>query len=244
MERLTAIGQRTAEIARQELVLLAITVLMAGSLWAFIWISEEVAEGDTHGIDEAILLSLRTPGDDSDPLGPGWVEELGRDATALGGVGVLTFITLASVVFLILSGKHRAAIFVAAAIASGTLVSVALKLGFGRPRPDLVPHGSIVNSASFPSGHSMLSALVYLTLGALLARLQPKRRLKAYVILLSLLVTVGVGISRVYLGVHWPTDVLAGWAAGAAWAMLCWILVLWLQRHHQVEPTTDQLEDP
>lgn len=244
MERLTAIGRRTAEIAKQELVLLAITVLMAGSLWAFIWISEEVSEGDTHGIDEAILLSLRTPGDHSDPLGPGWVEELGRDVTALGGVGVLTFITLASVVFLILSGKHRAAMFVAAAIASGVLVSVALKSGFDRPRPGLVPHGSIVNSASFPSGHSMMSALVYLTLGALLARLQPKRRLKAYVILLSLLVTVAVGISRVYLGVHWPTDVLAGWAAGAAWAMLCWILVLWLQRHHQVEPTTDQLEDP
>lgn len=244
MERLTAIGRRTAEIAKQELVLLAITVLMAGSLWAFIWISEEVSEGDTHGIDEAILLSLRTPGDHSDPLGPGWVEELGRDVTALGGVGVLTFITLASVVFLILSGKHRAAMFVAAAIASGVLVSVALKSGFDRPRPGLVPHGSIVNSASFPSGHSMMSALVYLTLGALLARLQPKRRLKAYVILLSLLVTVAVGISRVYLGVHWPTDVLAGWAAGAAWAMLCWILVLWLQRHHQVEPTTGQLEDP
>jgi len=242
METLTLLGRRAIEPARQELILLTITVLMAGCLWAFIWISEEVMEGDTHAIDEAILLSLRNPGDRSDPLGPGWVEELGRDATALGGVGVLTFITLASIVFLILSGKHRAAIFVAAAIASGIALSMLLKWGFDRPRPDLVPHGSIVYSTSFPSGHSMMSALVYLTLGALLARMQPKRRLKVYVILLSVLVTVAVGISRVYLGVHWPTDVLAGWAAGAAWAMLCWSVVLWLQRHRQVESTPDQLE--
>lgn len=244
MKSLAAIGRQTAEIAKQELALLAVTLLMAGSLWAFIWISGEVVEGDTHAIDEAILLSLRTPGDRSDPLGPGWVEELGRDATALGGVGVLTFITLASVVFLMLSGKRRAAIFLAVAIASGIALSVALKSGFDRPRPDLVPHGSIVYTASFPSGHSMMSALVYLTLGALLARMQPKRRLKVYVLLLALLVTVAVGVSRVYLGVHWPTDVLAGWAAGATWAMLCWIVVLWLQRNRQVESSSDQPENP
>src|SRR3546814_8203681 len=103
-----------------------------------------------------------------------------------------------------------------------------------RPRPDLVPHGTVVVSASFPSGHSMLSAAVYLTLGAVLARVQPSRALKAYVIGLAVLVTLAVGTSRVYLGVHWPTDVLAGWAAGATWAMLCWTVVLWLQRHRKV----------
>jgi len=229
---------------RHELRLLVATILMAASLWGFVEIAEEVTEGETHAIDETVLLALRAPGDRSDPLGPGWVEELGRDATALGGVGVLTFITLASVVFLVLSGKHRAALYVAAAVASGIALSFALKSGFDRPRPELVPHGSIVYTASFPSGHSMMSAVVYLTLGALLARMQPKRRLKVYILLLALLLTIVVGVSRVYLGVHWPTDVLAGWAAGATWALLCWIVVLWLQRHHQVEATPDQQETP
>ena len=235
MSSLPVIARQTLALARRELLLLVVMVLLAGSLWAFIGISEEVVEGDTHAVDEAILLALRTPGDRSDPLGPGWVEELGRDATALGGVGVLTLITLASVSFLLLKRQHRAALFVAAAIASGIALSFALKSGFDRPRPGLVPHGSIVYTASFPSGHSMMAALVYLTLGALLARLQPQRRLKAFVLLLAVLVTVAVGVSRVYLGVHWPTDVLAGWAAGAAWAMACWLAALWLQRHRQVE---------
>ena len=235
MSSLPVIARQTLALARRELLLLVVMVLLAGSLWAFIGISEEVVEGDTHAVDEAILLALRTPGDRSDPLGPGWVEELGRDATALGGVGVLTLITLASVSFLLLKRQHRAALFVAAAIASGIALSFALKSGFDRPRPELVPHGSIVYTASFPSGHSMMAALVYLTLGALLARLQPQRRLKAFVLLLAVLVTVAVGVSRVYLGVHWPTDVLAGWAAGAAWAMACWLAALWLQRHRQVE---------
>ena len=196
-EKLAAIDRR------HELRLLVATILMAASLWGFVEIAEEVTEGETHAVDEAVLLALRAPGDRSDPLGPGWVEELGRDATALGGVGVLTFITLASVVFLVLSGKHRAALYVAAAIAGGIALSFALKSGFDRPRPELVPHGSIVYTASFPSGHSMMSAVVYLTLGALLARMQPKRRLKVYILLLALLLTIVVGVSRMPARI-WP----------------------------------------
>ena len=238
--QLTEIVKGSAGVAKKELALVAVMALLAGSLWAFIGISDEVLEGDTHAIDESILLSLRTPGDRSDPVGPAWVEELGRDATALGGVGILTFITIASVIYLMLRGKSRAALFVAIAIASGIVLSSALKLGFERPRPDLVPHGSAVYTRSFPSGHSMMSALVYLTLGVLLARLQPERRLKVYVLLLAILVTVAVGVSRVYLGVHWPTDVLAGWAAGGAWAMVSWGAVLWLQRRRKVEPSADE----
>ncbi len=239
MPSFRAFGRQTLALARRELLLLVVVALLAGSLWAFIGVADEVVEGDTHAVDEAILLALRTPGDRSDPLGPGWVEELGRDATALGGVGVLTLITLASVAFLLLKRQRRAALFVAAAIASGIALSFALKSGFDRPRPDLVPHGSLVYTASFPSGHSMMAALVYLTLGALLARLQPQRRLKAFVLLLAVLLTVAVGVSRVYLGVHWPTDVLAGWAAGAAWATACWLVALWLQRRRTVESAED-----
>lgn len=231
----TSLARRTVTLARQELGLLALIALVGGALWAFMELADEVLEGETRAIDEAVLLALRTPGDPADPLGPGWLEEIGRDATALGGLGVLTFIAVVAVIYLIMARKGRAAVFVAASIAGGITVSLVLKAGFDRPRPDLVPHGSIVYTTSFPSGHSMMSALVYLTLGALLARLQPERRLKVFVIGVAIVVTFAVGVSRVYLGVHWPTDVLAGWAAGAAWAMLSWAIVLWLQRHRQVE---------
>lgn len=84
--------------------------------------------------------------------------------------------------------------------------------------------------SSFPSGHSKLSAVTYLTLGGLLARMHPQPWVKTYLLLLATLLTFLVGVSRVYPGVHWPTDVLAGWAAGAAWALLCWLFAGWLQQ--------------
>lgn len=228
-------------LARRELPLLMIILVIAGGMWVFVAISEEVVEGDTHAVDEAVMLALRSPADRADPLGPSWVEELARDATAFGSVGVVTFITLATAIFLSLQGKGRAAVFVVIAVASGTALSFALKSGFDRPRPDLVSHATAVFTTSFPSAHAMMSAVAYLTLGTLLARMQERRRLKIYVIVLAILMTVAVGVSRVYLGVHWPTDVLAGWAAGASWAMLCWTVALWLQRSRRVEPT---LGDP
>ena len=223
--------------ARGEVSLVIAVLVIAGGLWAFISVSEEVIEGDTHAFDKAVLLALRNPEDRSDPIGPSWAEELGRDATSFGGVGVLTYITVAAVLYLVLRDKWRAALFVSVAVAGGIALSFLLKAGFDRPRPDLVPHGAVVQTASYPSAHSMASAVVFLTLGTLLARLHQRRRLKAYIIGLAVLTALLVGASRVYLGVHWPTDVLAGWAAGAAWAMLCWALVLWLQRHRRIERT-------
>jgi undecaprenyl-diphosphatase len=100
---------------------------------------------------------------------------------------------------------------------------------FLRPRPDLVAHYSIVHTSSFPSGHSMMAAIAYLTAGALIARAEPKRRVKTFVMTLAVLLTVLTGISRVYLGVHWPSDVVAGWLAGAGWAAVCWSLAGFLQ---------------
>lgn len=220
---------------RREFAMLAALALAAGAIWGFAELASEVIEGDTHAFDEAILLALRSPTDLSDPIGPGWLEELMRDVTALGGMGVLTFITLAVAVFLALERKVHAALFVLLAVGGGMLLSTLLKMGFDRPRPDLVPHGAEVYTASFPSGHAMLAAVVYLTLGALLVRVQPNRVIKLYLLGLAILLTVAVGVSRVYLGVHWPTDVVAGWAIGAAWALLCWAAALWLQRRGQVE---------
>ncbi len=225
-------------LVRRELALFLTLGLAAGAMWAFAELADEVLERETHAFDEAVLLALRDPADPSDPLGPPWLEELGRDITALGGIGVLSFITLAAAGFLLLQRQGKAALFLVVAIGGGMLLSTLLKLGFDRPRPDLVPHSMGVYTASFPSGHAMLSAITYLTLGALLARMQPGRRLKLYLISLAVLLTVLVGVSRVYLGVHWPSDVLAGWTLGAAWASFWWAVVLWLQRKGEVEGGT------
>jgi len=210
-------------------------LLVASAIWAFAILADEVVEGDTHVFDEAVLLAMRTAGDPTAPWGPRWFTEWVRDCTALGSTGILTFITLAVTGFLLLQGKTRAAVMVVIAVGGGMLLSTALKRGFDRPRPDLVPHGVMVYTASFPSGHAMLSAVVYLTLGALLARVQPQRWLKAYILTIAMALAILVGLSRIYLGVHWPTDVLAGWVAGAAWALMVWHVALWLQQRGELE---------
>jgi undecaprenyl-diphosphatase len=222
-------------MARRELALLAAIALAAASLVLFGQLTDEVLEGETHAFDEAVLLALRHTADPSEPLGPGWLEELMRDLTALGSLGVLSLVSLAAVGFLVLQGKRHLAVLVVVAVGGGMLVSTLTKLGFDRPRPDLVPHATRVYTASFPSGHAMMAAVTYLTLGALLARAQPLLRLKLYLIGLATTLTALVGISRIYLGVHWPTDVLAGWTLGAAWALGCWAIALWLQARGRVE---------
>lgn len=215
--------------------LLAALFALAGCVWLFLQIADEVDEGETASFDRRILLALRSPADPADPLGPGWLEEFGRDVTALGSFGILTFVTFAAAGFLLMSGKRRSTLLLLVSIGGGQLLTTLFKHGYDRPRPDLVPHGALVYTASFPSGHAMMAAVTYLTLGAMLARIQPTRTLQAYVLGLAVLVTVAVGISRIYLGVHWPTDVLAGWTAGAAWALLCWTVARWLARRGAVE---------
>lgn len=216
--------------------LIWLALILVG-VWGFAELAAEVVEGDTRALDKMLLLALRNPADISDPIGPKWIEELMRDFTALGGYGLLTVWTIAVAGYLLLQRQAKTALFVVIAIGGGMLLNTFLKIGFDRPRPDLVPHEVAVYTASFPSGHAMLSAIVYLTLGALLVRTQPKRRLKAYIFVLSVLLTLLVGFSRVYLGVHWPTDVLAGWAAGATWALISWIVLRRLQQQGNVSTT-------
>ena len=162
-----------------------------------------------------------------------------RDLTALGGVAVVGLTTAAVVGFLLIDRKRHAALLVAAATLGGQALSLVLKESFGRPRPDVVPHLMAASTSSFPSGHSLTAAVTYLTLGTLMARLVERRSLKLYVIGMALLVTALVGASRVYLGVHYPTDVLGGWAAGLAWAIGCGQAAQWLQRRGVVEPKVE-----
>jgi undecaprenyl-diphosphatase len=209
--------------------------LAAGGLFAFAKLAGEVREGDTRSFDQAILLALRQPGDRAEPIGPLWLKQVMTDLTALGGFTVLGLLTIVVFFYLVMVGKRGAATLLAVAIGGGTLLSSLLKSIFERPRPDLVAHMVEVQTLSFPSGHAMLSAVTYLTLGVLLARLSPRRRVKAYVVGVAVALTLLVGCSRVYLGVHWPTDVLAGWCVGAAWALLCWQVAVILQRRGDVE---------
>ncbi|MGO4890780.1 phosphatase PAP2 family protein [Flavobacterium sp. W21_SRS_FM6] len=196
----------------------------------FIELALRVLAGDTMAFDRNIILAMRNPADLSDPLGPYWFEELMRDITALGGTGILSFIALFTVMYLYLQKHRHMAFLVAVMIVSGMICSSLLKYGFSRPRPDLVPHGSYVYTSSFPSGHSMMSALVYVTLAAIYARSQFRRSLKLLIMASALLVVASIGLSRVYLGVHWPSDVLAGWCAGSIWALMSYRLVRYGQK--------------
>jgi undecaprenyl-diphosphatase len=211
-------------------VVLILLALLTGAIWAFAEISDEVVEGETHGFDQRILLSLRDADDLSDPVGPKWVEEMGRDLTALGGVAILTLITVITAGYEFFNGRRATALLILLAVVGALLLSQGLKSAFDRPRPELVPHGSYVYTKSFPSGHSMLSAAVYLTVASLVARTLRERWARIYIFAAAVLLTFLVGISRVYLGVHWPTDVLAGWCGGAAWALVCMLIAQRLLR--------------
>ena len=217
-------SQRTV-FQRAEVRLLAALLIPAGLLFLFIKLAGEVMEGETLAFDKAILLALRSAGNTADPIGPAWLEAVMRDLTALGSTAVLTIITLAMAGLLLITRHLRLSALLVLAVSLGTILSNTLKYLLARPRPDFVAHAVDVHTASFPSGHAMLSAVTYLTIGALIARDQPVYS-KIYILCVAILVSVLVGISRVYLGVHYPTDVLAGWAIGGAWACLWWLIAL------------------
>ena len=209
----------------------------------FVELADEVTEGDTQKFDEWAIEVLRRCDDPATPIGPRWLHEAARDITGLGGVMVLSLTSLAVAGYLWMAKKYHAMWLVIIATTSGLIVSTVLKRSFDRDRPDIVPHLSHVYTSSFPSGHSMLSAVVYLTLGALLARLAPGLAIKIYFIAVALGLTFLVGVSRVFMGVHYPTDVLAGWTAGLVWAILCWLAARYLQRRGAVEKDTEQTDD-
>jgi undecaprenyl-diphosphatase len=208
---------------RHELHWLAVGVGACLFLLIFLSLAGEVTEGDTLAFDTKILQALRSPTDPSKPIGPEWIESTLLDLTAIGGPSILLLVVFAVVGFLLLQTRYRTALFVWVASISGEFVNIALKHAFNRPRPAIVPHLRVVFSTSFPSGHAMESAIVYLTLGALLMRFAESRLTKLYCLGIAILLTGVVGVSRVYLGVHYPTDVIGGWLIGFMWASICWL---------------------
>jgi len=230
---------RVSQWAVREFGMLAALLVAAGGVLGFLAIADEVREGELRAFDSAILLALRNPADHADPIGPQWLEIAMRDLTSLGSVSVLTLMVIAALGYLLLVGKRGAALLVLVSIGGGTALSSLLKLGFDRPRPDLVAHLVDIHTLSFPSGHAMLSAVTYLTLGALLARVEARRAVKIYILGVAVILTLLIGSSRLYLGVHWPSDVIGGWCAGAAWAMLCWLVAVVLQRRGTIAPNAE-----
>jgi undecaprenyl-diphosphatase len=219
----------------RDLVVLLLSLVTVLGLWFFLAIASSVRTGSTAELDREVLRAIRDPNNLLNSFGQKRVEQAFRDITALGSYAVLTLTSCAVCGYLLLVRKYHAFLLLLAALTGGMLLNRFLKQLYNRPRPDHVAHLDWVDSYSFPSGHAMLAAVVYLTLGALVSRLVEKRWQKLYVLGVALLFTFLVSSSRVYLGVHYPSDVLAGWTVGLIWAILCWLTARYLQRRGEVE---------
>lgn len=232
---------RLLTAARNELGAVAALLVLAGGALAFLDLSEDVAEGDTTAFDLAVLKALRLPGDPNSLIGPKWLHVAAADVTALGSVTVLGLIVTLAFALMLCLKRWSEALVVLIGAGGGVAISQGLKQLFGRERPDLVYRAVEAANPSFPSGHAMLSAVVFLTLGALAARFAPRKRVKALALAAAVLLSLLVGASRIYLGVHWTSDVLAGWSLGAAWAMACWVAAwAWERRGWRNRPNADR----
>jgi undecaprenyl-diphosphatase len=215
---------------RVDLIVLLAVLLVVSAAWCFDELANGVTRGRTQRFDDWVVDGLRNPQNPRLPCGPHWLVEAGRDVTSLGSPIVVALMIVAVSGYLALKRRFGPLLLTVLAASSGATLSALIKRHFERPRPhfgsELVsPFGS-----SFPSGHSMLSAVVYLLLGAMLARSEPRWPVKLYFVGMAMLLTFLVGVSRVYLGVHYPSDVLAGWTAGLGWASAWWLVSRWLER--------------
>lgn len=221
-----------ARFARAEAVLIAALSVVAILIGTFAEIASDLAEHPDHAWDLSVLNALRESGQPHNPVGPRWLEIAMTDLTALGGVAVLVAIGLIVVGFLLMQRRPLAVMTLVTALGGGLALSQAMKLIFGRERPPLAYRAAEAVNASFPSGHAMLSAVAYLTIGTILARSMQRTREKLYVMGVALVLTLVVGLSRIYLGVHWATDVFGGWTIGVAWATTCWAAAQVAERWH------------
>lgn len=228
-----AFVRRVWRVAHTEFVALSALFIVAAGVMTFVELADDMTEADGRAFDQAVLLALR-PNGSADGWGPPWLETAALDLTSLGGIAVLGLFAVIVVLFLILQRKRLSALLLVLGLAGGVALSEGLKAFFGRDRPPAAWQAVETINASFPSGHALLSAVFYLSIGVMLTRAFPKRRFKAYVLGVALLLTLIVGLTRVYLAAHWATDVLAGWSVGAAWAMALWLVAYAVQRRQAV----------
>jgi undecaprenyl-diphosphatase len=225
--------------APSNIILLIVAIGVCALLFFLLtWVSKTAAG---QALDRQLLLSLQSVGEETFPRGPGWMREAGRDLTSLGSISVLLFTSLAVSGWLILGGRWRSMLVGVVCIVGGTLASFGLKLFFAQPRPDLVTSVTQTFTSSFPSSHAMASLITFVALAAIVAHGLESRTHQTYLLVMAILASMISGISRVYLGVHWPSDVLAGWVAGAAWLLLVALMVrLWLARWLAAELDQDR----
>lgn len=197
---------------------LAVLFVLGGLLLTFAKIAHDVTEGETTAFDTAVLMSGRDRG--GNLLAPVWVAEVARDVTALGSITVLTLLVITLVGYFVVARRRFDAVFLTASALGGTILGNVVKVSLDRTRPAL-PNTPAVFSASFPSGHATMSAVVFLTIGVILASVDLDRRRETFFMLVAVFLTLLVGVSRVYLGLHYPTDVIAGWCLGSAWVTCC-----------------------
>ncbi|MES2834917.1 MAG: phosphatase PAP2 family protein [Pseudomonadota bacterium] len=224
---------RLVRFARAEVAALAALLVVTLGVMTFVEVADDATEADGQAFDQMVLHWMQPAA--GDPRGPWWLQEAAADLTSLGGISVLTLFAVIAIAFLLIQRKHLSAGLLVIGLAGGVALSEGLKALFERARPPAAFQAVETLNASFPSGHALLSTVFYLTLGVMLTRAFPKRRLKAFVLGAAILIALLIGLTRVYLGAHWASDVMAGWCAGAAWAMALW-LAAWLvqrrQAHH------------
>ena len=183
------------------------------------------------GFDTTIISALRTRGDLARPIGPAWLRSVMIDITALGGATVLTLVVTATVILLATRRLWLTAALILAGTIGGSSAVTLLKLHVARPRPDIVPHLVPVQGMSFPSGHAANSAIIYMTIAALATQVLHGRATRNAIVALTVLLVGAIGFSRAYLGVHWPSDVLAGWSFGTLWALAWWLVAARIRPH-------------
>ena len=211
----------------------ALGVLVLSLVLFGVHLADELIEGESFSFDTRLLLALRVPGHPQTPVGPAWLLQSAVDITALGGFTLMVLFGLAALVWLLWIRRPGAAAWIAVSLVGSWVIDQTLKHWIARPRPELVPHLAQVTDASFPSGHAMVSAAVYLTLALMLADGAKHWTARAAIVAFGSLIAILIGCSRVYLGVHWPSDVLAGWSLGTAWALAVWAGNRWLRHRRQ-----------
>jgi undecaprenyl-diphosphatase len=222
--------KRQPRVPRAIFVAAALLLVFAAIAWA-------VSEGRTTALDREVILGLRNLAGSS---GPAWLDETVRNITSLGSVIVVCLLAGTFIGYLALCGERGSAILLLVSVLGGIALNELLKMIFDRPRPDLALPSVRVFSSSFPSGHAVLSCVAYLTIGTLIAHRATAARIGVYVMSVAVFLVLLIGTTRVYLGVHYPSDVLAGWCIGTFWVLACWQVAEFIEhrqsqngRHHR-----------
>lgn len=200
-------------------------LLPVAAIFGFLGLAFYVVSDGSSSIDTALVMLFRDPSDPSMPIGPAWFREMMRDLTALGSFIGLGTATVIAAMTLRLCGQRRLAIGLLASVFLATVASTLLKLAFGRERPDIVEHAALTFTASFPSGHAFLAAVVLLSIASFVGIASRRADIARLCLWVAWGLMIAIGLSRIYLGVHWPSDVLGGWCLGVAWSSLATFLI-------------------